>query len=109
MLLEGCATLRRGRKDKDVPVLLIRGGALLKTLNLPKMAASFDFVRSTLHQIRASLIQSYLERMMCLYKCSHTSLSQALQTRTQDHLHRTKSNLVLSRHKDILSALKLSA
>lgn len=74
--LEGRASLRGGRKDKVLPVVLIRDGALLKTLNLPKMAAAFDFVKSALHHIRASLIQSYLESMMCVYKRSpHLSVT----------------------------------
>lgn len=51
---EGCPALRAGRKDRDVPFVLIRDGALLKTPNLPKMT-SFDFVKSALHQIKASL------------------------------------------------------
>lgn len=59
---KGHATLRGGRNDRDVPVVLIGDEALLETHSLPETAASFDFVKSAFHQIRVSLIQSYLEK-----------------------------------------------
>lgn len=74
--IQGCAILRGGRKDRDVPIVLIRDGALLKAPSLPKMPPSFDFVKSALHQIKTLLTQSYLERMMCV--CKHSPQLSAI-------------------------------